>query len=104
MRVFLAACLAMVILAVAGYFATSMAQRLSGTVYTTEGARIKQSWTYRRVAKRTAPGGHGMAMPADASNVDDDCAPAAPYCEPGQKKCLPKFQAGTAACKLFGGP
>ncbi len=73
MRVFLAACLAMVILAVAGYFATSMAQRLSGTAYTTEGARIKQSWTYRRVAKRVAPGGHGMAMPNDASNVAEDC-------------------------------
>ena len=73
MRVFLAACLAIVILAVAGYFATSMAQRLSGTAYTTEGARIKQSWTYRRVTNRTAPGGHGMAMPAGANNVVEDC-------------------------------
>jgi len=73
MRVFLDACLAIVILAVAGYFATSMAQRLSGTAYTTEGARIKQSWTYRRVTNRAAPGGHGMAMPTDASNVVEDC-------------------------------
>jgi hypothetical protein len=73
MRVFLAACLAIVILAVAGYFATSMAQRLSGTAYTTEGARIKHSWTYRRIANRVAPSGHGMAIPAGGSNVAEDC-------------------------------
>ena len=73
MRVFLAACLAIVVLAVAGYFATSMAQRLSGTAYTTEGARIKQSWTYRRVASRAAPAAHGVAVPAGASSVAEDC-------------------------------
>ena len=73
MRAFVVACLAMVILAVAGYFATSMAQRLSGVAYTTEGARIKQSWTYRRIASRAAPAGHGMAMPAGANGVAEDC-------------------------------
>jgi hypothetical protein len=73
MRVFLAACLAIVILAAAGYFATSMAQRLSGVAYTTEGARIKQSWTYRRIANRAAPTGHGMAVPVGASNIAEDC-------------------------------
>ncbi len=73
MRAFLAACLAIVVIAVAGYFATSVAQRLSGVAYTTEGARIKQSWTYRRLSSRAAPGGHGMAMPTGASNLADDC-------------------------------
>ena len=71
MRAFLAACLAIVVIAVAGYFATSVAQRLSGVAYTTEGARIKQSWTYRRLSSRAAPGGHGMAMPTGASNLAD---------------------------------
>lgn len=40
MRVFLAACLAIVVLAVAGYFATNMMQTPSRVAYTTEGARI----------------------------------------------------------------
>lgn len=72
MRAFLVACLAIAVLAVAGYFGTSMAQRLSGAAYTTDGARIKHSWTYRRIAKREPPAGHGMAMPATA-NVAEDC-------------------------------
>ena len=40
MRVFLVACLAIVILAVGGYLSVNAMQRLSGVAYTTEGARI----------------------------------------------------------------
>jgi hypothetical protein len=73
MRVFLAACLAVVVIATASYFAMNAAQRLSGVAYTTEGARIKQSWSYRRVAARVAPSGHGMATPETAIDGGEDC-------------------------------
>jgi hypothetical protein len=39
MRVFLAACLAIIVLAVGGYFSVNVIQRSSGVAYTTEGAR-----------------------------------------------------------------
>jgi hypothetical protein len=71
MRVFLIACLAMVILGIGSYFAVSAAQKPSGTAYTTEGARIKQSWSYRRMAKRTGPAtGSANAVQSDAG---DEC-------------------------------
>lgn len=38
----------------------------------------------------------------DPCNIDDDCAAEAPYCEPVGKKCRPKYQAGTTACKDYG--
>jgi hypothetical protein len=33
---------------------------------------------------------------------DGECAPEAPYCDAAKKTCLPKYQAGTAACKEYG--
>lgn len=41
--------------------------------------------------------------PQSPCDKDDDCASAAPYCDPLQKKCLPKFTLGSAACKDLGG-
>ncbi|MDB4933135.1 MAG: hypothetical protein JWP87_107 [Labilithrix sp.] len=38
----------------------------------------------------------------EACSTDDECAPEAPYCDTLQKKCRPKYQAGTAACKEYG--
>jgi hypothetical protein len=43
MRVFLAACLAIIVLAVGAYFSLNAIQRSSGVAYTTEGARINPS-------------------------------------------------------------
>jgi len=40
-----------------------------------------------------------VGNPCDA---DEDCANDAPYCEPNGKKCRPKYQAGTTACKAYG--
>lgn len=45
MRVFLIAVLATIILAVGSVFALNIAQRTSGAVFTTEGARINPAWT-----------------------------------------------------------
>ncbi|MBX3189951.1 MAG: hypothetical protein KF819_23190 [Labilithrix sp.] len=33
---------------------------------------------------------------------DDECAPEAPYCDASKKTCLPKYQAGTSACRDYG--
>ena len=73
MRVFLVACLAIIVLALGSYVAVSAAQKASGTAYTTEGARIKQSWSYRRVAKRAGPTTPGMKTPDSQVEASDDC-------------------------------
>jgi hypothetical protein len=75
MRVFLAACLAIVILAVGGYFSVNAMQRLSGAAYTTEGARIKASWSWRQMLPRAkVPAGQaGMAIPAAHGDMAAEC-------------------------------
>jgi hypothetical protein len=54
MRVFLAACVAIIIIAITAYFTVNVMQRPSGIAYTTEGARIDPSWTSRRLLSRTS--------------------------------------------------
>ena len=44
MRVFLAACLAVIILALGTYFSLNTMQRSSSIAFATEGARIDPSW------------------------------------------------------------
>src|SRR5215813_12216258 len=74
MRAFLAACLAIIILAVGGYFAANAMQRLSGVAYTTEGARINPSWSWRRLFAKKAPDGRdGMSVPAAHAAMEDEC-------------------------------
>lgn len=43
--------------------------------------------------------------PSDPCSADADCPAATtpPYCDPTQKKCLPKFGLGTKSCADFGG-
>jgi hypothetical protein len=75
MRVFLAACLAIVVVMVGAYFALNAVQRPSGVAFTTEGARIDPSWTRRHLvhasATPAAPG--GMAIPAADTAMADEC-------------------------------
>ena len=75
MRVFLAACFAIVILAVGGYFAANAVQRLSGVAYTTEGARINPSWSWRRLFAKKAPDGHAgsMTVAGTAAGMVEEC-------------------------------
>jgi len=74
MRVFLVACLAIVILAVGGYLSVNAMQRLSGVAYTTEGARINPSWSWRRLFARKAPDGRpGLAMPGVDAGMAEEC-------------------------------
>jgi hypothetical protein len=60
MRVFLYALLATFIIGAGSVVALSTAQKLSGTAYTTEGARIKQSWSTRRMLAKQGPQGGDM--------------------------------------------
>ena len=75
MRAFLAACVAIVILAVGGYFAASAMQRLSGVAYTTEGARINPSWSGRRMfsSLKTPAGQAGMTVAGTAAEMAEQC-------------------------------
>jgi hypothetical protein len=77
MRAFLAACAAIIVLAIGGYFSVNSVQRLSGIAYTTEGARITPSWSWRRVFTRagTAPAtAHaGLTIPAANAGLAEEC-------------------------------
>ena len=53
MRVFLAAVLSAVILAFIALLALNTTQRTAAAAYTTEGARINPTWSWRRVIRRT---------------------------------------------------
>lgn len=52
MRVFLAAVLATIILAFGALFALNTAQRTAAVAYSTEGARINPTWSWRRVLRK----------------------------------------------------
>ena len=49
MRVFLASCLAIILIAVSAIFVLNTAQRTAAAAYSTDGARIDPRWTLRRV-------------------------------------------------------
>lgn len=49
MRAFLVACLAIVAVAVGGYYWLGTVQQPSGVAYATDGARINTSWAWRSV-------------------------------------------------------
>lgn len=76
MRVFIIACLATVILAVGGLFALASVQRPAGLAYTTEGARISPSWSWRQMVTRTkaAPSNQAsMTVPQASEAMAEDC-------------------------------
>jgi hypothetical protein len=85
MRVFLYALLATFIIGAGSVLALNTAQRLSGTAYTTEGARIKQTWSTRRMLAKQGPTGGDMKPGAGGTwrwiLVDfSDSAGEAPEC------------------------
>jgi len=49
MRAYLVACLAIVVLGIAGYFGVNSIQEPSGIAYATEAARISPDWSWREV-------------------------------------------------------
>lgn len=53
MRVFLAAVLAAIVLAGGALFALSTTQRVAGAAYSTEGARINPTWSWRSMIRRS---------------------------------------------------
>jgi hypothetical protein len=75
MRVFLIACAAVVVLAVAALLTLNSVQKPTGTRYTTEGARITPGWTFRQVFSRSKPAPQtvAMAMPTSDNVAEEGC-------------------------------
>jgi hypothetical protein len=69
MRAFLVACLAIVVVAVGGYFFVNAMQESSGLAYATDGARINTSWAWRSVSGPTGASEPGT-QPAQAHECD----------------------------------
>ncbi len=57
MRAFLVSCVALVAIGAGGYFILNSLQQSSGAAFTTGGARIDPSWSWR-VALTTPPAAH----------------------------------------------
>jgi hypothetical protein len=75
MRVFLISCVAVVVLAVGAFLSLSTVQKPSGTRWTTEGARISPTWSFRQVfsRKKAAPTNTvAMAMPS-GDGTEETC-------------------------------
>ena len=70
MRVFLYALLATFIIGAGSVVALNTAQKLSGTAYTTEGARIKQSWSTKRMMAKAGPQGGTMTAGAGDTGAE----------------------------------
>ncbi|HEY2534151.1 MAG TPA: hypothetical protein VGJ20_40565 [Xanthobacteraceae bacterium] len=77
MRAFLLACLAIIVVAAAGYFALTTFQRPSGAAFASDEARIDPDWSWRSVLRgttmRTPERKAGMTIPAAPSELSDDC-------------------------------
>ena len=75
MRVFLIACLAIVVIAVGAFLTLGAAQKPAGAVYTTDGARISPKWSWRQMIgkPKAAPQTVAMALPAASGALTDDC-------------------------------
>jgi hypothetical protein len=74
MRVFLAACLAVLVLALGAFYTLNAVQKPAGAAYTTEGARINPKWSLRQVFSKAkaAPTTVAMAIP-QSDGVAEDC-------------------------------
>ena len=55
MRAFLLGCFAILVVGAAGYFVLDALQQPSGAAYTTDGARIDPSWSWRQTATAAQP-------------------------------------------------
>jgi hypothetical protein len=81
MRVYLVACLAILILGTGGYFFLDSLQQPTGFAYTTDGARITPDWSWRSVlVSRRATAAKGtMEPPAAPSTLNGECDVRAAY-------------------------
>jgi hypothetical protein len=68
-RVYLAACLASVIICIGGYFALNTIQEPTGLAYATDGARINPHWAWRSVL-----GPSGPTEPSTKTATDQKCS------------------------------
>ncbi len=54
MRAFLVACLAVVVIGAGGYFSLNAVQKSTGAAYSTDGASIDPSWSWRATSTTAA--------------------------------------------------
>ena len=76
MRAFLVACLAIIVVGAAGYFAVNTVQKPTGIAYTTDGARISPKWSWRSVFQRpkaTPTTKTAMNIPEPAGDMVEEC-------------------------------
>src|SRR5262249_32303340 len=77
MRAFLAACLAIVVIAAGSYFALSTLQQPTGIAYTTDGARIRPQSSWRSAFPHahvdSAPAMTGTTIPKPVGEPANDC-------------------------------
>jgi hypothetical protein len=77
MRAFLLACVAIIVVAAAGFFAINTLQRPSGAAFASDEARIDPDWSWRWVLRgtttRTPEHKAGMTIPGAPSELVDDC-------------------------------
>lgn len=71
MRAFLAACLGIIIIGIAGYFFLNTLQKPSGIAYATDGTRISPQWSWRSVL--------GDEGPAATNDTAEACEVRAPW-------------------------
>jgi hypothetical protein len=82
MRAFLAACLGIIVIGIAGYFFLNTLQQPSGIAYSTDAARISPQWSWRSaLGDHTSTAATGTAMKtAEATNdMDEECEARAPW-------------------------
>jgi hypothetical protein len=77
MRAFLAACLGIIVIGIAGYFSVNTLQKPSGIAYTTDGARISPQWSWRSVFRGTA----GPATTGTATKISEATNEMVEECE-----------------------
>lgn len=72
MRAFLAACLGIIVIAIAGYFSLNTLQKPSGIAYTTDGARITPQWSWRSVSGDTNASAAATGTATKTSEATND--------------------------------
>ena len=74
MRVYVAACLAIVVICIAGYLALTTIQEPTGIAYATDGARISPQWVWRSVLDAS-----GESEPTRKTAAGQECSVRKPW-------------------------
>ena len=83
MRAFLAACLGIIVVGIAGYYSLNTLQKPSGIAYSTDGTRISPEWSWRSVSRdsQASSATTGTAIKASEATNDkvEECGTRTPW-------------------------